>query len=150
MASYSAISIFTEGAQAKLNQQIKAAGRSLEESDHQSSTILPVQSEIAEKVSRLERLKKEFTQAGYDSRIAAYNVQFKNLEESRDQLNNEFAQLSLQADCRAKLSIRTQEQSRKVVEISNTYVGFQKHPAKRHLSSSGSKPPRLSLDGGPI
>lgn len=72
------------------------------------------------KRERLEQLRTESKAAKYEERLAQCSQQSSLLQAKRDSLNAEFSKLSLNADMRAKLSLKRAEVQTKRGEVDNT------------------------------
>ena len=101
-----------------MTRQVKEAAISLEGTERLPSDHTAVRSDIEAKRMRITRLEKELDQLAYDQRSAEISAQIKQLQDEREVLNAEFRRLSLQAESRAKLNIKREEQKRKRLEMS--------------------------------
>lgn len=68
----------------------------------------------------MAKLKSDFTDAKFDSRLQEKTEKGKRMEDTREQLNMELRTLSLQADSRARLDVKRAEVRSKTNEAGNT------------------------------
>ena len=72
---------------------------------------------MEDKEARIEKIKNEIKAAKYEEAIQDATNKIRGLEESREALNMELKNLTLQADSRAKLDINRADLSKKKRDI---------------------------------
>ncbi|RDB18009.1 DNA repair protein rad50 [Hypsizygus marmoreus] len=105
---------------AKKQASVIKAERTVESQVSLPSQLHTLQEDIAEKRTRLAKIKSDMGIAQYDAKLSERGNEGKKLEETRDQLNMEISTLSLQSESRAKVDLaRTNIRSKKA-EITST------------------------------
>ncbi len=79
-------------------------------------TLTTVQGEFEEKAAHIEKINVRIRDLAHDAKIQQAITSIRALEAERDSLNNEFKNLSLQADERAKLDLKRDEVKAKAQE----------------------------------
>lgn len=85
-----------------------------------------LQADIDEKTTRIEIIKAEIKDANYELKIQEASNKIRALEETREGLNQELKNLSLQSDARAKLDLIRTDLKKKtqdvkdIVEVNNS------------------------------
>lgn len=87
-----------------------------------TTEIRTLHGDMEEKRRRLDKAKEDIKASNYDERIAEKTSKARSVEDQRDDLNNELRSLNLQADSRAKLDLKRDEQKSKSNEMKNTSV----------------------------
>ena len=76
-----------------------------------------IRADMEDKEARIEKIKNEIKAAKYEEAIQDATNKIRGLEESREALNMELKNLTLQADSRAKLDINRADLSKKKRDI---------------------------------
>lgn len=102
------------------SESILSTGRAL------PRELTTLQEDIDEKTTRIEIIKAEIKDAKYESKIQEASNKIRALEETRESLNQELKNLSLQSDARAKLDLIRADLKKKtqdvkdIVEVNNS------------------------------
>ena len=76
--------------------------------------------DIADKKTRLEKVKNDIKSSNYEGRLAEKLVKARDMDEQREKLTTEMGKLSSQADARARLDLKRTEIKNKTADVKNT------------------------------
>jgi DNA repair protein RAD50 len=77
---------------------------------------------MEEKSARLEKIKAGVKDTNFDFQLQEKTSKGRDFESRRDELGQELAKLSLQADTRAKLDLKRAELKTKAADVKNKFV----------------------------
>lgn len=95
--------------QTSLQGSIATAEQEVDAAQTLNSQLRTIQADMEEKQHRFETTKTDIQAAKYEERLSEKNTRARTLDAKRDALSAELSTLSLQADSRAKLTLKKDE-----------------------------------------